>query len=63
MKRDFIQKTNRLRRWQSSVPKNHLPRVRIQASFILKAEGMWLIVAILAFVLGTIPIGLVTMFL
>ena len=48
MKRDFIQKTNRLRRWQSSVPKNHLPRVRIQASFILKAEGMWLIVAILS---------------
>ena len=48
MKRDFIQKTNRLRRWQSSVPKNHLPRVRFQASFILKAEGMWLIVAILS---------------
>ena len=33
--RNFILKANRPRRWWTSVPKNHLTRVRIQASFIL----------------------------
>ena len=42
---DFIQKASRPRRWWTSVPKNRLPRVRIQGSFILKGEGMWLVAA------------------
>ena len=33
------------RRWQTNVLENHLPVVRIQASFILKGEGVWLLVA------------------
>ena len=41
---DFIQKASRLRRWWTGVPKNHLTRVRIQASFILKGrECGWLL--------------------
>ena len=38
--RYFIGKAIRLRRWWVSIPKNHLPKVRIQASFILKEEGV-----------------------
>ena len=41
---NFIWKANRLRRWWTNVPKNHLTRVRIQASFVLKG-GVWLVVA------------------
>ena len=40
---DFIQKASRPKRWQTSVPKNHLTQVRLQASFILKGGGgVWL---------------------
>ena len=37
---DFIWKARRLRREQTSIPKNHLPGGRTQASFILKEEGV-----------------------
>ena len=37
---DFIWKASRPRGWWTSVPKNHLARVRIQVSFILKKEGL-----------------------
>ena len=49
-----------------SVPKNHLPQVRIQASFLLKGEGVWLVIAdflVESFVLAAGHVGLVTMFL
>ena len=36
----FIRKASRWKRWGTSAPKNHLPRFRIQASFILKREGI-----------------------
>ena len=36
---DFIQKVSRLRRWWTSVPKNHLDWVQIQSSFVLKGGG------------------------
>ena len=39
----LIQKASRLRKWGTSVPKNHLARLRIQDSFILKGEGLWLV--------------------
>ena len=42
---DFIQKASRLKRWWTSVPKNHPNQVRIWVSFILKGERMWLVVA------------------
>ena len=38
---DFIWKASQLRRWWTSVPKYHLTRDRIQASFILKRDGRW----------------------
>ena len=47
-----IWKTSRPRRWWTRVPKNHLTQVRIQASFILKGEGVWPLVAI--FVLAAV---------
>ena len=37
---DFIWKASRRRSWGTSVPKNHLPQVRTQASFIPKGEGV-----------------------
>ena len=37
--RNLICKASRPRRWWTRVPKNHLPWVRIQASFILKEEA------------------------
>lgn len=37
---NFIQEASRPRRWGTHVPKKHLSRVRIQASFILKVEGV-----------------------
>ena len=40
---DFIQKASRLRRWWTSVPKNHDTQVRIQASFLLKGERLQLV--------------------
>ena len=36
---NFIYKARRLKRWWTTVPKNHVIRVRIQAPFILKGEG------------------------
>lgn len=45
-KKDFIQKVNRPKRWQTTVPRNHLTTVRILASFTLKRDGgVWLVVA------------------
>ena len=42
---ETIWKASRLRRWwTTTVPENHLPRVRIK-SFILKGGGVWLVVA------------------
>ena len=41
---DFIQKTRRRRRWQTSVPKIHLTQIRIQSS-VLKGEEVWLVFA------------------
>ena len=38
----FIGKAHRHRRGWTRVPKKHLTRVRIRASFILKGEGVWL---------------------
>ena len=38
-KKDFIQKFNRPKRWQTTVPRNHLTTVRILASFTLKRDG------------------------
>ena len=38
-------KTSRLRRWWTCVPKNHLTQVRTRACFILRGEGVWLVVA------------------
>ena len=35
----FIQKASRPKRWWTSVPKNQLTSVRVQASFLLKGEG------------------------
>lgn len=65
---DFIQKVSRLRSWGTSVPKNHLTRIRIQASFILKGDGCsWLLqtyfLMLESFVLIAVHIGLVTMLL
>ena len=49
------------------IPKNHLTRVRIQASFLLKGEGVWLVVVNFlmpeSFVLAAVHLGQVTMFL
>ena len=49
------------------VSQNHLPQVKAQASFILKGEGVWLVVANLlvreSFVLAAVHVGPVTMFL
>ena len=36
----FMWKTSRLRRWWTSVSKNHLPWIRIQAYLMLKHEGV-----------------------
>ena len=41
---NFIWKASRLG-WWTSVPENHLTRVRIQASLIIKLEGVWLVAA------------------
>ena len=50
-----------------TVPKKHLPQVRIQASFILKGEEVWLAVINFlvseSFILAAIHVGQVTMFL
>ena len=50
-----------------TVPKKHLPQVRIQASFIIKLEGVWLVAAnflvLESFVLAVVRVGLVIMFL
>ena len=65
--RDFIQKASRWRICQTSIPKNHLTQVRIQASFILKGEEVWLAVINFlvseSFILAAIHVGQVTMFL
>ena len=37
---DFIWEDSKPRRWWTHVPKNHLAWIRIQASFILKREGI-----------------------
>ena len=42
---NFIWKASSQRRWWTVVPKNHLTQVGIQASFILKGERVWLVVA------------------
>ena len=58
------QQTERM--W-TSVPKNHLAKVRIQLSFILKGERVWLVVAHFfvseAFILAAVKVGQVMMFL
>ena len=54
---DFIQKASKPRRWWTSVPKNHLTQVRIQASFILKGEGCKVLVQV------SLPKGCVHFFL
>ena len=60
-------KASRLGRWWTNVPKNPLARVRIQASFILKVDGVWLVVANIlvseSFVLATVQVGHVMIFL
>ena len=60
---NFMRKIIRLRRWWTSVPKNHLPQVRILAFLILKREGVWLDAASFlvpeSFVLAAVQIGLV----
>ena len=38
-------KPNRPRRWWTSITKNHLPWIRIQASFLLKGERVWQVIA------------------
>ena len=40
VKRDFIPKSNWLRRWWTHARKNPLARVRVQAPFTLKGEGV-----------------------
>ena len=48
-------------------PKKHLTLLRIQASFIIKGKGVWLVFANFlvqeSFVLAAVPIGFLTMFL
>ena len=48
-------------------PKKHLTLIRIQASFIIKGKGVWLVFANFlvqeSFVLAAVPIGFLTMFL
>ena len=65
--RDFIWKASRLRRQWTSVIKNHLFQVRMQTSFMLKGEGMWLVVANLlgqeSLALGAVSVALVAIFL
>ena len=65
--RGFIQKARKLRRWWISVPKNLLTEVRIQVSFILRVEGVWLVatnfLAWKSFVLAAVYIGQITIFL
>ena len=60
-------KTRRPKSCWASVPKNHLIGVRIQASFILNGEGVWLVVAdflvLESFVLAAVHVGQVAMFL
>ena len=50
-----------------SVPKNHLAKVRIPLSFILKGERVWLVVAHFCvsegFILAAVQVGQVLMFL
>ena len=50
-----------------SVPNNHLLQVTIQASFVLKGEEVWLVVANFmvpeSFVLAAVQIDQLTMFL
>ena len=41
---DFILIATRLSRGWTRVPKNHLTQVGIRASFILKGEGLWLVI-------------------
>lgn len=65
---EFIWKLVSLfRRWCSNVPKNHLPWVRIQASFILRGEVVGLVVAnslvLESLVLEAVHLGLITRFL
>lgn len=66
---ETIQKASRWRLCQTSLPKNHLTQVRIQASLILKGEeeSIWLVVtdflALESFVIAAVCEGLVTMFL
>ena len=63
---NFLWKASRLG-WWTNVPKNHLTQVRIQASFIIKLEGVWLVAAnflvLESFVLAVVRVGLVIMFL
>ena len=49
------------------VPKNHFTQVRIQVSFILKGDKVWLFVAnflvLESFVFAAVHVGQVTVFL
>ena len=42
---DFILKASRVRGWWTNVPKIQLTCLRVKASFILKGEEVWLVVA------------------
>ena len=63
----FIRKVSKLRRWWTSVPENLLTEVRIQVSFKLRAEGVWLgatnFLAGKSFVLAAVYIGQIAIFL
>ena len=67
MNSSFTWKASRSRRERTSVPKNHLTQVRIQASFILKGEGVWLVagnfLVLEFFVPSAVHVGPVTIFL
>ena len=58
---DFIWKVSRQRRWWTSVPEDHLTQVRIWASFIVKGERVWQVIADFlvseSFVLAAVHIG------
>ena len=63
---DLIQTASILRKWQTSVPSNHLTQLRIRASFVLKGERVMLVGAnflvSVSFVLVTVCVGQVRMF-
>ena len=66
-KGSFIQKASTMEKMVNYCPRNHATWARSQASFILKGEGLWLVLANFlvpeSFVLTVVHVGLVTVFL